>query len=224
MPPSSFLPVATPVFQVSAAGEFWSARIHCTLQDSDGGAIEPDETEFALARFPSIRTFFRASSLSRLFPGRPKNSSPFLQPLSQNIQADAEWASQPHSTSTSYKTVVCKFWHEGKCKRGGRCSYLHEGGAEGENAAAAVASAPRQQQQQQQQRPPRRSRQPTPSSSSSSFPSFKTRMCKFFEEGVECAAGDGCKFAHGRSELREPPRAEKPRGAASGEEGRDKEE
>ena len=146
MPPSSFLPVATPVFQVSAAGEFWSARIHCTLQDSDGGAIEPDETEFALARFPSIRTFFRASSLSRLFPGRPKNSSPFLQPLSQNIQADAEWASQPHSTSTSYKTVVCKFWHEGKCKRGGRCSYLHEGGAEGEGKVeeqgqAKVASA-----------------------------------------------------------------------------------
>nr|XP_043609579.1 zinc finger CCCH domain-containing protein 39-like [Erigeron canadensis] len=33
---------------------------------------------------------------------------------------------------------------------------------------------------------------------------FKTRMCQRFLDGI-CGNGDGCSFAHGRSDLREPP-------------------
>jgi len=86
----------------------------------------------------------------------------------------------PTSTSTEpylakYKTVMCKFFQEGKCRKSETCPFAHDPNEL--LPAHALTGGP-----------------------GGSGGASKTRMCKFVAESGICSKGDACGFAHNDQE------------------------
>lgn len=73
-----------------------------------------------------------------------------------------------------FKTILCRYHQEGRCSKGGACTYAH-----GERELRRVS-------------PHFASREPA---------NYKTVLCEFFQHG-SCRYGPQCTFAHGTSDLR----------------------
>lgn len=100
-----------------------------------------------------------------------------------------------------YKTEMCRFMLNGRCKKGDACSHAH---SEGELRAKPDLSKTRMCQSLLQKGAcSDRKRCPYAHDirqirSTNAF--FKTKMCSFYESGC-CKLGSKCRYAHGQSDL-----------------------
>ncbi|MCO5577212.1 hypothetical protein L7F22_031037 [Adiantum nelumboides] len=76
----------------------------------------------------------------------------------------------------------CRFYLEGHCPYGDRCTFSHG------NEDMVRETAP--------------TMDPVPASNASGRSNYKTRLCTRWEKGELCIYGDKCHFAHGQAELR----------------------
>lgn len=94
--------------------------------------------------------------------------------MGATMGATAATSSEPYMAK--FKTMMCKFFQENKCRKGETCPFAHDpteilpahaltGGATGLGGGAS-----------------------------------KTRMCKYILEGNMCSRGDACGFAHNENE------------------------
>lgn len=76
----------------------------------------------------------------------------------------------------------CRFFLEGHCPYGDRCTFSHG------NEDLQRESAP--------------TMDPSPAANATGRSNYKTRLCSRWEKGELCIYGDKCHFAHGQAELR----------------------
>ncbi|MBX9587400.1 MAG: AAA family ATPase [Gammaproteobacteria bacterium] len=129
-------------------------------------------------------------------------------------KSDDKKPTSSQSQPPNYKTILCKNFKAGGCKKGDKCTYAH-----GENEliklkksdktqktnpekpqASATADAPKKAvkaDKKPSKEAEKQSMQPD---------KFKTAPCKNFKVG-KCTFGDKCNFAHGKDQLVKPQKS-----------------